>query len=138
MCARPARTWKVTVTVVRAPDVEYAALPGRLSANPVPAPLGADYSVRLVRVPPGPRTPHRHPHTDEVTYVVSGAGTAWEGDRPTVVGPGDLVFVPRDVPHATVAHAGQELVLLCFFPAGDLSSNLVELDGPVRSDRADG
>lgn len=119
--------------VVRRTDLDYAALPGRLSADPVPAEIGADYSVRVVRVPPGPRTPHLHPHSDEVTYVVSGTGSAWEGDIRTAVGPGDIVFVPRGAAHATVANGDEELVLLCFFPLPDLASNLVELDGPLRS-----
>ena len=119
--------------VVRAADLSYDQLPGRLSADPVPSGMGSDYSVRLVRVPPGPRAPHRHPHTDEVTYVVSGSGTAWEGDEPHAVGPGDLVFVPRDTPHATVTQGDEDLVLLCFFPCADLSGNLVELDGPLRA-----
>ncbi len=78
------------VPVVRSTDLDFARLPGRLSADPVPAGRGADYSVRVVRVPPGPRTPHLHPHSDEVTYVVSGSGNAWEGDICTPVSPGDL------------------------------------------------
>lgn len=119
--------------VVRASGVEYAQLPGRLAADPVPEGMGADYSVRMVRVPPGSRTPHRHPHSDEVTYVVSGTGTAWEGEASTTVGPGDVIFVPRDAPHATVTQGDEDLVLLCFFARGDLASNHVELDGPLLS-----
>lgn len=119
--------------VVRAAEFEYAALPGRQSADPVPPGMGSDYSVRVVRVPPGPRTPHLHPHTDEVTYVVSGTGVAWEGDLPTPVGPGDLVFVPRGVDHATVTYDDAGLVLLCFFPRSDLAGNVLELDGPLRA-----
>ena len=49
-------------------------LPGRRSADPVPDGHGGDYSVRIVSVPPGPRNPHRHPATDEVTYVAVGPG----------------------------------------------------------------
>lgn len=118
--------------VVRAADVEYADLPGRQSADPVPAGLGDGYSVRLVRVPPGPRTPHQHPHSDEVTYVVSGSGTAWEDDVSTSISPGDVIFVPQGAAHATVSEH-DELLLLCFFPRGELAGNIVELDGPLRA-----
>ena len=116
--------------IVRSTDLDFARLPGRLSADPL---VGgdADYSVRVVRVPPGARTPHLHPHSDEVTYVVSGHGHAWEGDMCTAVGAGDLVVVPRGAPHATVAHGDQDLVLLCFFPRADLPTNYIELDGPL-------
>jgi mannose-6-phosphate isomerase-like protein (cupin superfamily) len=120
------------VPVVRSTDLDFTQLPGRRSADPVPAGLGADYAVRVVRVPPGPRTPHLHPHSDEVTYVVSGHGHAWEGDSRTPVGPGDTLFVARGVPHATVADGEEELVLMCFFARPDLADNLVELDGPLR------
>lgn len=119
--------------VVRIDSLDYTELPGRRSADPIPPGMGADYAVRLVHVPSGPRTPHMHPHSDEVTYVVSGHGTAWEGDGSTPVSPGDLIVVPRGVPHATVARAGTDLVLLCFFPRGLLADNLVELPGPLRS-----
>jgi quercetin dioxygenase-like cupin family protein len=125
------------VPVVRRSDVELVALPGRASGDPVPAGLGDGYSVRVVRVPAGPRTPHLHPHSDEVTYVVTGTGTAYEGAgdgadlTPTRVGPGDTIVVPRGAPHATVADDGGELELLCFFPRGDLADNLVELDAPL-------
>ncbi len=118
--------------VIRHHDLDFAELPGRSSADPLPPGVGSDYAVRVVHVPPGSRTPHRHPHSDEVTYVVSGSGNAWEEDRSTPVGPGDLIVVPRGAAHATVAHGDEELVLLCFFPRGDLSGNLVELDGPIR------
>jgi mannose-6-phosphate isomerase-like protein (cupin superfamily) len=89
--------------------------------------------VRVVRIAPGPRTPHVHPHSAEVAYVAEGTGTAWEGDHPTPVGPGDLLVVPQGVPHATVATGPEDLVLVCFFPHPDLAANLVDLPGPDRS-----
>ncbi|MBI2243608.1 MAG: cupin domain-containing protein [Nocardioides sp.] len=119
--------------VVRAAELTFTELPRRRSADPAPIGMGAAYSTRIVRVPPGPRTPHLHPHSDEVTYVASGSGTAWEGDVATRVGPGDLIFVPRGIAHATVADDAGDLELVCFFPHGDLPSNTVELDAPLRS-----
>jgi quercetin dioxygenase-like cupin family protein len=120
------------VPVIPADTFRFHDLPGRLSADPVPAGYGANYSVRVVTVPPGPRNPHRHPVSDEVTYVASGHGIAWEGDENTAVKAGDLLVVPRGVPHATVAYGEAGLVLVCFFPAADLASNLEELAGPLR------
>ena len=97
-------------------DLDFAELPGRLSADPVPAGLGADYSVRVVRVPPGPRTPHLHPHSDEVTYVVSGTWQRLGGRRLTPVGAGDLSWCPAGRAARDRRAGDDELVLLCFFP----------------------
>lgn len=119
--------------VIPASTLDFADLPGRSSADPVPGSLGDGYSMRVVRIPPGPRTPHLHPRSDEVVYVVEGHGMAWEDGVPTPVGAGDVLVVPLGVPHATVAHAPSGLTLVCFFPASDLGSNIVELAGPLRT-----
>ncbi|MGY1602115.1 cupin domain-containing protein [Geodermatophilus sp. SYSU D00815] len=119
--------------VVRAGQLDYVRLPGRLSADPMPAGLAVGASARVVRIAPGPRTPHVHPHSAEVVYVASGTGTAWEDDVPSAVAAGDLVVVPPGVPHATVASGTSDLVLVCFFPHPDLRANLRELPGPERT-----
>lgn len=116
--------------VIRSSDVTFAQLPGRWSANPFPA--MADSTARLVRIPPGPRTPHRHPRSSELVYVAEGSGTAWEHGERSDVAAGDLLCIPAGVPHATVAGA-EGLLLICFFPDPDLTNNLEELPGPVLS-----
>jgi quercetin dioxygenase-like cupin family protein len=121
------------VPVVPAGALRFHELPGRLSADPLPPGVAVGCSARVVRIAPGPRTPHRHPHSAEVVYVVSGAGTAWEDDVPTAVGPGDVLVVPPGMPHATVATGTSDLVLVCFFPHPDLAANIEELTGPERS-----
>jgi quercetin dioxygenase-like cupin family protein len=121
------------VPVVPAAALRYADLPGRRSADPMPPGLPAGCSARVVRIPPGPRTPHRHPHSVEVVYVAEGRGTAWEDDVPTRVIAGDVLVVPAGVPHATVAAGPGDLVLVCFFPHPDLAANAEELTAPVRA-----
>lgn len=118
--------------VIRSDMLRFADLTGRRSADPVPDGLGDQYSVRIVTVPPGPRNPHRHPASDEVTYVASGQGVAWMDDESTSVKSGDLLVIPRGIPHATVAYGDIGLVLVCFFPTPDLASNIEELAGPLR------
>lgn len=118
--------------VYRGGDLPYADLPGRMSADPFPPGVAGECSVRLVRIPSGPRTPHRHPHSCEVVYVAAGTGRVWEGDRSAPVAAGDVVLIPRGTPHATVCTGGSGLVLVCFFPHPDLARNLEELTGPVR------
>lgn len=120
--------------VLGADGRDFAELPGRRSANPLPPELedAVQVSVRVVDVPPGPRTPHRHPHSCEVIYVAHGEGRIWEGDRSSPVTPGDLVVVEQGVAHATVCTSADGLRLICFFPRPDLPGNTEELDGPVR------
>jgi quercetin dioxygenase-like cupin family protein len=120
------------MTVLQASAMQFQALAGRLSADPLPAGSGP-CAMRVVRIGPGPRTPHRHPHSVELSYVVEGHGTAWEGDVASPVGPGDVVLVAQGAPHATVTAGPGDLVLVCFFPHPDLAANLEELDGPVRA-----
>lgn len=115
--------------VLPAGQHEFGDLPGRLSANPLPAGLDTGCSVRIVRIEPGTRTPHRHPRSAEIVYVASGRGVAWEAGTSSPVSAGDVIAIPRGVPHATAA-AGGELVLVCFFPDADLGANLEELSGP--------
>lgn len=111
--------------------LHFHELVGRRSADPLPADVDG-CSMRVVRIAPGPRTPHLHPHSVEVMYVAEGSGTTWERDVASPVGPGDVVVVAAGAPHATVSAGPGELVLVCFFPHPDLASNTVELEGPVR------
>ncbi|HET7388593.1 MAG TPA: cupin domain-containing protein [Nocardioidaceae bacterium] len=121
--------------VIRAADAPSVELPGRTSANPLPAALGraAGVSLRVVEIPPGPRTPHRHPHSCEVVYVAAGRGRVWEGERSTSVAPGDVVLVEPGVPHATVCTSAEPMRLVCFFPHPDLGDNIEEMDAELRT-----
>ena len=117
--------------VISAADLEFHGLPGRRSADPFPG-LLRDSTARIVRIPPGPRTPHRHPRSSELVYVAEGTGTAWEAGYRSEVAAGDLLAIPAGVPHATVA-SDDGLLLVCFFPDPDLAGNLEELAEPTIS-----
>lgn len=118
--------------VIPGSGLDFAELVGRRSADPLPPWAAQGCSVRVVRIEPGPRIPHRHPRSIEVAYVAEGSGVAWEGDGSSEVSTGDLLVVPVGVPHATVATDASGLLLVCFFPTGDFASNLEELPGPLR------
>jgi quercetin dioxygenase-like cupin family protein len=111
--------------VVHTGELEFAALAGRRSADPL-AGDRADVSVRLVTVEPGARTLHRHPHSVEVIYVLDGRGVHRQGEEERAVRRGDLVLVDVGVPHCTTAEPGAPLRLLCFFPHPDLARNMEE------------
>lgn len=118
--------------VFRGDQLRFAGLDGRRAANPLPPGVAEPCSVRVVHIPRGPRTPHRHPLSWEVVYVAGGEGRFWEGEQVTAVAAGDLMVVPPGMPHATVCTGSSQLTLVCFFAHPDLAGNLDELPGPVR------
>ena len=61
------------------------------------------------RLPPRSSGPGLHVHTreDEAAYVISGVMTFVVGERRFDAGPGELVWLPREVPH-TFANLGDD------------------------------
>jgi quercetin dioxygenase-like cupin family protein len=54
----------------------------------------------ITTFPPGAKhAPHRHPHAEEVEYLVSGSGLARVGDVEVTMGTGDAVFVAQNETH---------------------------------------
>lgn len=100
--------------VIPGGSLTFRQLSGRSAADPLAAGGAAGCSVRVVRIPPGARTPHRHPGTSEIVYVAEGSGTAWEDGTRTPVTAGDLITIAPGVPHATASTT--PLTLICFFP----------------------
>lgn len=115
--------------VIPSTALAFTDLPGRASADPLRDAPATGCSVRVVRIPAGARTPHRHPDSAEIVYVASGSGIAWEDGVATPVAAGDVVVIAEGVPHATVAVDG-ELLLVCFFPLDEMTANVEELEGP--------
>jgi quercetin dioxygenase-like cupin family protein len=60
---------------------------------------------------------HTHANEDEFSYVLEGRVGLQLGDKILEAGPGDLVFKPRNVPHA-------------FWNAGDQPARLLEIISP--------
>jgi mannose-6-phosphate isomerase-like protein (cupin superfamily) len=74
----------------------------------------ANQSLAEATLPPGAATdPHRHPRTEEIYYIMRGAGWITVGIEQREVGPGDGILIPPGVRH-TIHNVGQEpLVFLC-------------------------
>lgn len=109
----------------------FGQRPGRLSADPFGG--AADgYSVRVVEVKgSGSRSPHFHPHSQEVLYVVEGLGMLWEDGTLRRLREGDIALIDAGVPHATIPDTGTTMGLVCFFPHPDLDANIEEMSGVV-------
>lgn len=63
---------------------------------------------------PGQQNPlHRHPLSDEILYFVEGEGECVVGLEICPVKPGDLVLVPKNVPHSiSNTHATAKMVCI--------------------------
>ena len=74
----------------------------------------AHQSLAEATLPPGAVTEaHRHPHTEEIYYILRGVGRMTIGAEQREVGPGDGILIPPATRH-TIQNVGQEpLVFLC-------------------------
>ena len=80
----------------------------------------------LVEHPIEPRTLaapiHTHRHEEEYTFVLEGAVGVQVGKEVRIARPGDLVFKPRNVPHA-------------FWNPGDAPARALEIISPAGFER---
>jgi mannose-6-phosphate isomerase-like protein (cupin superfamily) len=111
--------------VVRSTEALRLDLPGRTSYEIVSAARNdATVTLRKVEIPPAQshvlRSQHRHTRFEECIYVLSGRGMTTTADGEVEVGAGDTILVPREEFHATRNIGTEPLVLLCFFPVGDM------------------
>jgi quercetin dioxygenase-like cupin family protein len=61
---------------------------------------------------------HVHDHEDELYYVLSGTFRFTVGANHVDAGPGQLVFLPRSVPHTFTVDRSGARALMVFSPAG--------------------
>jgi quercetin dioxygenase-like cupin family protein len=127
------------VTVVGPDELRFRDFPGRTTSDPFrDAGQGAS-TVRQVTIEYVPsRSPHLHPHSEEIVYVVAGTGRVWLDGVFHPVGPGSWYRIPARTPHATMANRGERMSLVCFFPHDDFSKNIEELDLEIEADEEDG
>ncbi len=112
--------------IIAQKDARIFGLPGRVSMEIVAEHVGAkSATLRLVEIPvpePGEtlRGPHVHHGFEECMHVVSGSGEIHAGGKVHAIVPGDTILVPADEPHVTRNTGSEPLMLLCFFPVGDI------------------
>lgn len=71
-------------------------------------------SLAEARLPIGASTtPHYHPRTEEIYYILAGEGHMKIGQETRAVGPGDAIAIPPGETHQ-ISNTGKEtLVFLC-------------------------
>jgi quercetin dioxygenase-like cupin family protein len=113
-------------------EAKSMGLPGRKSFEIASAERGTqNVTLRLVEIPvpkPGdkPRAPHRHEGFEECIHVLSGLGRTEAGSGEFQLRPGDTIVIPPGEMHVTRNTGKEPLVLLCFFPVGDVAARTRE------------
>jgi quercetin dioxygenase-like cupin family protein len=114
--------------IVSRSTYDYVQRPGRLVVDPFEGMKHDAFSVRVVKLDGNNRrTPHLHPDSQEVIYVVRGEGMLWEDGKSQRFVEGDCALVDAGVPHATVPDTGTKMELVCFFAHPDLLASTQEL-----------
>jgi mannose-6-phosphate isomerase-like protein (cupin superfamily) len=113
-------------------NAKLLSLPGRKSLEVVSSANGPEsLTLRLVEIPVPtdqdlPRAPHLHAACDECIYVLSGLGTTHADSGDYALQAGDAIVISAGESHVTRNTGAQPLVLLCFFPLGNIDAGVRE------------
>ena len=87
--------------------------------------------------PGGGHNFHRHPDQEEIIWVREGRIEQWLEERKHELGPGEAVYIPRDVVHAsfTVGDAEAKISVILSPTAGDDGYSVIDVfeDEPWKS-----
>jgi quercetin dioxygenase-like cupin family protein len=90
---------------------------GPAMAKSVPGELMKS-GVVTYQVGEGP-TPHFHPNEEQFMLMLEGRLNMVLGDEERIIGPGDLVHIPRNTRHGVVAVGGEAVFFAVKSPCGD-------------------
>ena len=89
---------------------------------------GAEQAFGIVTIETGQRNPlHRHPNCEELLYVLQGTAEHVLGDEKVTLRPGDIIRIPRGVPHYAQAIGDGPVIAAISFSSGDRQTE--NLDG---------
>lgn len=90
-------------------------------------------SLAEARLPPGASTtPHYHPRTEEIYYILAGRGLMRLGEETRAVGPGDAIAIPPRAAHQITNTGSDILTFLCCCAPGYEHEDTVLLDSSAR------
>jgi len=88
---------------------------------------GAEQTFGVVRIEPGKRNPlHLHPNCEELLYVIEGEADHKLGDEMFHLQAGDVIRIPRNVPHWALNTGDRPLVAVISFSAPDRRTENLE------------
>jgi quercetin dioxygenase-like cupin family protein len=117
------------VRVFTEADAKDLGLKGRKSLEIVSGLSGeSGVTVRLVEIPVPDagekrRGPHRHTDFEECIYILSGQGTMESDTGNHNLKTGDTIVVPPGEWHVTRNTGTEPIMMLCYFPVGDIRPN---------------
>ncbi len=85
-------------------------------------------SLAEARLPAdGATTPHHHPRTEEIYYILEGRGLMQVGNETRAIGPGDAIAIPPGATHQ-IRNAGPVVLkfLCCCVPAYEDEDTVLE------------
>jgi mannose-6-phosphate isomerase-like protein (cupin superfamily) len=118
--------------VFRKDAAKSLGLPGRTAMEIVSGDGGASgITLRRVEIPvpsagDSPRSRHVHNDFEECIYVLAGEGMTEADTGNYALKAGDAIVIPAGEKHATRNTGNEPLVLLCFFPVGDIWKETAE------------
>jgi quercetin dioxygenase-like cupin family protein len=103
----------------------WGELNWKLAARTMP---GAEMTFGTCFIKPGERNPlHSHPNCEELLYVMSGYCEHRLGEETVRLAAGDVIRIPRNVPHWARALGDEPVFALIVFSTGERRA--VDLEG---------
>jgi quercetin dioxygenase-like cupin family protein len=102
----------------------WGELNWKITGNAV---AGAEMTFGTCLIKPGERNPlHAHPNCEELLYVVSGSCEHRLGDETVHLGAGDVIRIPRNVPHWARALGDEPVFALIIFSSSQRQATDLE------------
>lgn len=109
--------------------LEWGRLSWLVGAEQTP---GAEQTLGVVTIDPGKRNPlHLHPNCEELLYVLEGEADHRLGDEMIPLTAGDVIVIPRGVPHWAQATGDGPLVAVISFSAPDRRTENLDESGDM-------
>ncbi len=117
--------------IVTLAETEKEYLPGKTHFWHCKPGMVKDTNLMFVRaqLPPGESHPfHHHPHMEEILYILSGEAEQWIESEKRCMKPGDSIYLPKGLVHATYNTSDQVLEFLAVLsPANNAGPITVEV-----------
>ena len=117
--------------IVKFSEAEVEQLPGKTHFWQCKPGMVQDTNLMFVRaqLPPGEAHKfHYHPQMEEILYILSGTAEQWIMGEKRIMGPGDSIYLPVGMVHATYNTSNEVLDFLAILsPAKEANPATIEV-----------